>query len=84
MRGIDKVLNEVYYYGGLPLRLGDIIADMDEKAKELDKEHWFNIREAGLSGLMSFNKFTPLNDVEPLTLSEFHNITGFEVKGGCN
>ena len=75
MRAIDEVLNEVYLYGGFPLRLGDIITDMDKTAKQLDKNNWFSIREAGLAGLMRFNRWHPLEGAEPISLERFYEIT---------
>jgi len=75
---LDTIMNEVYYYGGLPLKLGDIIQDMDKTAKQIDKHNWFKIREAGLLGLMQYHHFKPLIGVKPLSLTEFQQILGRE------
>jgi len=77
-RGADIVFNEVYSYGGFPMRLGDIITDMDTTAKQLDKKNWFRIREAGLSGLMQRHKYQPLTDTEPISLEQFYQLTGIK------
>ena len=70
----DKVFNEVYSYGGFPMRLGDIITHLDEVAKSLDKNNWFAIREAGLQGLMFHHNYKPLTNVEPISMAEFRQI----------
>lgn len=75
---MDKHLNQVVWFGGLPIRRGDMITYLDEQAKELDKDNWFRIREAGMLGNYQFNEKHgyPPEGTEPYTLAEFRMIVG--------
>ncbi len=74
---LDKHMNQVIWYGGLPIRRGDMIKDLDEVAKSWDSKNWFKIREAGLLGNYQFNEKHgyPPEGTTPLTLNEFKLIT---------
>lgn len=75
---VDKHLNQVVWFGGLPIRRGDMITYLTEQAKELDKDNWFRIREAGMLGNYQFQEKHgyPPEGTEPYTLAEFKLIIG--------
>lgn len=74
---VDEYFNEVIYYGGLPLRRGDAITDLDEVAKSTGERNWLPIRDAGLMGLEFFNRRHPMPpDTEPITLDQLYQIRG--------
>lgn len=74
---VDKYFNEVVRYGGLPLRRGDVITDLDMVAKSTGQRNWLSIRDAGLMGLDFYNERHPLPpNTEPITLKRFYEILG--------
>lgn len=78
---MDRIMNQVTLYGGIPVRYGTMIQDMDNKAKEADPKNWFKIREAGLMGHDQAERLHPYkfpDDVEPLTLKEFETLTNLK------
>mgnify|MGYP001583289000 CR=1 FL=1 len=78
-RLIDKVMNEVVWYGGLPVRYGNVCTDLEKVAKSTGEKNWLAIRDAGLMGLSSFNRQHPVPPgTEPITLAQFYSITGIE------
>ncbi len=71
---VDEFFNQVVWYGGLPMRLGDVVKDMDAVAKTWDAKNWMRIRDAGLMGLFQFNKDHPVSpEVAPISYEEFYN-----------
>lgn len=62
----NKTMNEVYMYGGLPLRYADIVRDLDKQSGGNIK-----LREAYLRGGLKH----PLIGVKPISLKEFQDIT---------
>ena len=66
---MNKYLNEVVSYGGLPLRKGSVILDL----QKICSSNW----DAGLMGLDAHNKMHPLPPgTEPITLAKFYQIIG--------
>ena len=77
---MDKHMSQVVWFGGLPIRRGDMITYMDEVAKSQDKDNWFRIREAGVLGNYQFNEQHgyPPEGTTPLSLAEFRRIVDGE------
>jgi hypothetical protein len=74
----DRVMNRVTLYGGVPVRYGDMVQDMDRKAKEYDSVNWMQVRDAGLAGHDRYEITRPFSfpaDVQPLTLQELEIVT---------
>ncbi len=71
-RLIDKVMNEVIWYGGLPMRYGDVMRDLEATAKSTGEKNWLPIREAGMMGVIQFNRSHPMPEgTEPVSYAEF-------------
>ncbi len=76
-RILDKIMNEVIWYGGLPMRYGDVMRDLEETAKSTGEKNWLRIRDAGLVGVSQFNERYPMPEgTEPVTYAEFERLTG--------
>ncbi len=75
---MDEHLNQVVWFGGLPIRRGDMMTYLTEVAQEQDYDNWLRIRDAGMLGNYQFNERHgyPPEGIEPLTLSEFRMIVG--------
>ncbi len=68
--------NEVIWYGGFPMRRGDVIKDLDKVAKSTGAKNPLSLRDAGLMGLDSYNKNHPMPpETQPITLSQFYELT---------
>jgi len=85
---LDKVMDEVVVYGGLPVRYGTMVRHLDEVAKSTGEKNWMAIRDAGLMGHRQRERMHPTElpeDVEPLTYEEFELVTnlpnGKEIPG---
>ncbi len=79
IRAIDTYMNEVIYYGRLPLRRGDVITDLDKVARSTGQKNWLSIRDAGLMGNQFYNDRHPVPEgTEPITLAEFYAILGIQ------
>ena len=79
----DEYYNEVLWYGGFPLRQGDIIRDLDTVAQQVAKANglksWIGLRDMGIIGNQQFNDRHPMPEgTQPITLEEFYRITGIE------
>jgi len=74
---VDKVMNKVVLYGGLPVRYGTMFRHLEEVAKATGEKNWMAIRDAGLMGYVQSERMHPTelpDDVEPLTYEEFEEL----------
>ena len=78
---IDKYMNQVIWYGGFPMRRGNVIHDLDKVAQEVAKQDgrksWLSLRDAGIMGSDFYNDHHPMPEgIEPISLERFYEITG--------
>jgi hypothetical protein len=83
MNAMDKYMNEVIWYGGFPMRRGDVILHLDRVAQQVaratGRKSWLSLRDAGLMGNSFYNDRHPMPEgTEPITLQQLYEITGIE------
>lgn len=69
-------LSQVVWFGGFPMRRGNVMSYLEEVAKSQDKDNWFRIREAGMLGNYQYNERHgyPPEGTEPISLADFKKI----------
>ncbi len=80
LNAVQQHLNQVVWFGGQPLRRGDVMLYLEEVAKTYDAKNWLRIRDAGMLGNYQFNEKHgyPPEGTEPLSLAEFKKVIGEE------
>jgi hypothetical protein len=77
---VEQHLDRVIWFGGFPMRRGDVMAYMGEVAKSQDPKNWLRLRDAGLLGNYQYNEKHgyPPEGTEPISLSDFRKIVDKE------
>jgi hypothetical protein len=77
---VEQHLDRVIWFGGFPMRRGDVMTYMGEVAKSQDPKNWLRLRDAGLLGNYQYNEQHgyPPEGTEPISLSDFRKIVDKE------
>ena len=77
---MTKHFDQVIWFGGFPMRRGNVYAYLEEVAKSTGEKNWLAIRDAGMMGSYQYNEKHgyPPEGTEPISLADFKKIVEHE------